>query len=121
MTVVRGLRSCTKMLCPMLHLFLSLTQCYQILSNFASNCLYWKPNLLIVSEITMSQEDSEARNVHKTENNGDIPHNDGDVFDFFKNTEHGVKFKKFLTPITESNMLLYIKIKSIERKNYRSR
>ena len=69
----------------------------------------------------MSKEDSEARNVHKTEKNGDVPDNDGDVFDFFNVTGNGVKFKKFLTPITESNMLLYIKLKSIERKKYRSR
>ena len=32
----------------------------------------------------MSQEDSEARIVHRTEKNGDVPDNDGDVFDFFK-------------------------------------
>ena len=69
----------------------------------------------------MSQEDSEARIVHRTERNGDVPNNDGDVFDFFNIKENGVKFKKFLSPITESNMLLYIKLKSIERKKYGSR
>ena len=69
----------------------------------------------------MSEEESEARNVHKTETNSDVPVHDRDVFDFFKITGNGVKFKKFLTPITESNMLLYIKIKSIERKKYQTR
>ena len=69
----------------------------------------------------MSKEDSEARNVHKTEKNGDVPDNDRDVFNFFNITGNGVKFKKFLTPITESNMLLYIKLKWIEMKKYRSR
>ena len=69
----------------------------------------------------MSQEDREARNVNRTEHNGDVTHNDGHVFDFFKNTDNGVKFKKFLSPITESNMLLYIKLKSIERKKFGSR
>ena len=69
----------------------------------------------------MSKEDSEASNVHKTEKHGDVPDNDGDVFDFFNIKENSVKFKKFLSPITESNMLLYIKLKSIERKKYGSR
>ena len=66
----------------------------------------------------MSEEESEARNVHKTENNSHVPVHDQDVFDFFKITGNDVKFKKFLTPITESNMLLYIAIKSKERKKY---
>ena len=79
------------------------------------------PNLLFVSDITMSQEDREARNVKRREHNGDVTHNDGHVFDFFKNADNGVKFKKFLSPITEKNMLLYIKIKTIEREKYRSR
>ena len=68
----------------------------------------------------MSDEESEARNVHKTETNSDVPVHDQDVFDFFKLTGNAVKFKKFLTPITESNMLLYITIKSKERKKYLS-
>ena len=37
-----------------------------------------------------------------------------DVFDFFKPTENSLKFKNFLTPTTESNMLKYIAIKSNE-------
>ena len=69
----------------------------------------------------MSQEDREARNVNRTEHNGDVTHNDGHVFDFFKNTDNDVNFKKFLSPVTEKNMLLYIKIKTIQREKYRSR
>ena len=68
----------------------------------------------------MSQEDREARNVHKTEHNGDVPHNDGHVFDFFNKTDNDNNFKKFLSPITEKNMLLYIKIKTTQREKYRS-
>ena len=66
----------------------------------------------------MSEEESEARNVHQTEKNSQVPVHDRDEFDFFKITGNGEKFKKFLTPVTESNMLLYIKIKSMERKKY---
>ena len=68
----------------------------------------------------MSEEESKAGNVHKTEKNSHVPVHDRDEFDFFKITGNAVKFKKFLTPITESNMLLYIKIKSMERKKYLS-
>ena len=68
----------------------------------------------------MSDEESEPRNVHKTETKSDVAGHDQDVFDFFKPTGNTVKFKKFLTPITESNMLIYIAIKSMERKKYLS-
>ena len=53
----------------------------------------------------------------KRKKHGDVPDNDGDVFDFFNVTGNGVKFKKFLTPITESNMLLYIKLSRLKGKN----
>ena len=56
----------------------------------------------------MSEEESEARNVHQTEKNSHVPVHDRDEFDFFKITGNGAKFKKFLTPVTESNILLYI-------------
>ena len=69
----------------------------------------------------MSQEDREACNVNRREHNGDVTHNDGHVFDFFNKTDNDVNFKKFLSPITEKNMLLYIKIKTIQREKYRSR
>ena len=68
----------------------------------------------------MSEEESKACNVHTTETTSQVPVHDRDEFDFFKITGNGAKFKKFLTPVTESNMLLYIKIKSMERKKYRS-
>ena len=68
----------------------------------------------------MSDEEIEPRNVHKTETKSDVAVHDQDVFDFFKPTGNTVKFKKFLTPITESNMLIYIAIKSKERKKYLS-
>ena len=68
----------------------------------------------------MSDEESEPRNVHKTETTSDVAGQDQDVFDFFKPTGNTVKFKKFLTPVTESNMLKYIAIKSKERKKYLS-
>ena len=68
----------------------------------------------------MSEEESEPHNVHKTETNSDVAVLDRDVFDFFKPTGNAFKFKKFLTPITESNMLIYIAIKSKERKKYLS-
>ena len=66
----------------------------------------------------MSDEEIEPRNVHKTDTKSDIAVHDQDVFDFFKPTENTLKFKKFLTPITESNMLKYIAIKCNERKKY---
>ena len=42
------------------------------------------------------------------------------VFDFFKKTDNDYNFKKFLTPVTEKNMLLYLKIKTTQRAKYRS-
>ena len=68
----------------------------------------------------MSDEEIVPSNVHKTETKSDVAVHDQDVFDLFKPTGNTVKFKKFLTPITESNMLIYIAIKSKERKKYLS-
>ena len=68
----------------------------------------------------MSDKEIVPRNVHKTETKSDVAVHDQDVFDFFKPTGNTVKFKKFLTPVTESNMLIYIAIKSKERKKYLS-
>ena len=66
----------------------------------------------------MSDEEIEPHNVHKTKTKSDVAVHDQDVFDFFKLTGNTVKFKKFLTPITELNMLIYIAIKSNERNKY---
>ena len=77
------------------------------------------PILLFVSDVTMSQEDRETPNVKRREHNGDVTEKDVHVFDFFKKTENDFKFKKFLTPVTEKNMLLYIKLKTSQRAKYR--
>ena len=68
----------------------------------------------------MSQEDRETPNVKRREQNGDETEKDENVFDFFKKTENEYQFKKFLTPVTEKNMLVYIKIKTRQRAKYRS-
>ena len=68
----------------------------------------------------MSQEDRETPNVKRREHIGDVTEKDVHVFNFFKKMENDFKFKKFLTPITEKNMLLYIKLKTSERAKYRS-
>ena len=68
----------------------------------------------------MSQEDREGRNVKRREHNGNVTEKDGHVFDFFNKTDNDNNFKKFLTPVTEKNMLLYIKIKT-QREKYSSR
>ena len=78
------------------------------------------PILLFVSDVTMSQEDRETPNVKRREHNGDKTEKDEHVFDFFKKTENEYNFKKFLTPVTEKNMLVYIKIKTRQRAKYRS-
>ena len=67
----------------------------------------------------MSQEDRETPNVKRREHNGDVTEKDVHVFDFFKKTENEYKFKKFLTPVTEKNMLVYIEIKTRQRAKYR--
>ena len=64
-------------------------------------------------------QDREIRNVKRREQNGDETEKDENVFDFFKKTENEYKFKKFLTPVTEKNMLVYIKIKTRQRAKYR--
>ena len=66
----------------------------------------------------MSQEDRETPNVKRREHNGDETE-DVHVFDFFKKTDKDYNFKKFLTPVTEKNMLLYLKIKTSQRAKYR--
>ena len=78
------------------------------------------PILLFVSDVTMSQEDRETPNVKRREHNGDVTEKDVHVFDFFKKTDNDYNFKKFLTPVTEKNMLLYSKIKTTQRAKYRS-
>ena len=67
------------------------------------------PILLFVSDVTMSQEDRETPNVKRREHNGDVTEKDVHVFDFFKKTYNDYNFKKFLTTVTEKNMLLYLK------------
>ena len=79
------------------------------------------PILLFVSDVTMSQEDRETPNVKRREHNGDVTEKDGHVFDFFNKMDNDNNFKKFLTPVTEKNMLLYIKIKITQREKYSSR
>ena len=76
------------------------------------------PILLFLSDVTMSQEDRETPNVKRREHNGVVSEKDVHVFDFFKETDNN--FKKFLTPVTEKNMLLYIKLKTSQRAKYRS-
>ena len=66
----------------------------------------------------MSQEDRETPNVKRREHNGDKTKKDEHFFYFFKKTENEYNFKKFLTPVTEKNMLLYIKIKTRQRAKY---
>ena len=66
----------------------------------------------------MSDEEIMPHNVHNMKTRSDTAVHDQDVLNFFKPTENTLKFKKFLTPITESNMLIYIAIKSNERKKY---
>ena len=41
--------------------------------------------------------------------------NEPDAFDFFKPADNSLKFKHFLTPTIESNMLKYIASKSNDR------
>ena len=67
----------------------------------------------------MSQEDRETPNVKRREHNGDVTEKDEHVFDFFKKTENEYNFKKFLTPVMEKNMLVYIEIKTRQRAKYR--
>ena len=74
--------------------------------------------LLFLSDVEISQEDRETPNVKRREHNGDVTE-DVHVFDFFKKTDKDYNFKKFLTPVTEKNMLLYLKIKSSQRAKYR--
>ena len=66
----------------------------------------------------MSQEDRETSNVKRMEHNVDVTE-DVHVFDFFEKTVGDYKFKKFLSRVTEKNMLLYLEIKSRQRAKYR--
>ena len=68
------------------------------------------------SESNLSDEEIKPHNVHNTKTKSDTAVHEQDVFDFFKPTENSLKFKNFLTPTTESNMLKYIAIKSNESK-----
>ena len=76
--------------------------------------------LLFLSDVTTAQDDRETPNVKRREHNGDVTEKDVHVFDFFKKTDNDYNFKKFLTPVTEKNMLLYLKIKTSQRAKYRS-
>ena len=69
-------------------------------------------------EWNLSDEEIKPYNVHYTKTKSDTAVHEQDVLDFFKPTENSLKFKNFLTPTTESNMLKYIAIKSNERKKY---
>ena len=66
----------------------------------------------------MSQDDWEAALVKWLEHNVDVTE-DKHVFDFFEKTDEDFKFKKFLSRVTEKNMLLYLETKSRERAKYR--
>ena len=66
----------------------------------------------------MSEDDRETPNVKRRKPNGGVTE-DVEVFDFFKDTEKVYKFKKFLMPVTEKNMLIYLNIKSCQRAKYR--
>ena len=66
----------------------------------------------------MSQEDWEAALVKYLDYNVDLT-KDVDVFDFFEKSVDDYKFKKFLTRVTEKNMLVYLEYKSRERAKYR--
>ena len=77
--------------------------------------------ILFLSDVTTSQDDRETPNVKRREDNGDGNEKDVYVFDFFKKTDQDYIFKKFVTPVMEKNVLLYLKIKSSQRAQYISR
>ena len=74
--------------------------------------------LFFISDVRMSQEDWEAALVKYLDYNVDLA-KDVDVFDFFEKSVDDYKFKKFLTRVTEKNMLVYLEYKSRERAKYR--
>ena len=74
--------------------------------------------LFFISDVKMSHDDWEAALVKWLEHNVDVTE-DVHVFDFFEKTVEDYKFKKFLSRVTEKNMLLYLEIKSRERAKYR--
>ena len=74
--------------------------------------------LFFISDVQMSQEDWEASLVKYLDYNVDLA-KDVDVFDFFEKSVDDYKFKKFLTRVTEKNMLVYLEYKSRERAKYR--
>ena len=59
----------------------------------------------------MPQDDGETTNVKKKEHKGGMTE-DVYVFEFFEDTEKVYNFKKFLTPVGEKNMVIYLNIKS---------
>ena len=71
-----------------------------------------------ISDVQMSQEDWEAALVKYLDYNVDLT-KDVDVFDFFEKSVDDYKFKKFLSRVTEKNMLVYLEFKSRERAKYR--
>ena len=71
-----------------------------------------------ISDVQMSQEDWEAALVKYLDYNVDLT-KDVDVFDFFEKSVDDYKFKKFLSRLTEKNMLVYLEFKSRERAKYR--
>ena len=77
--------------------------------------------ILFLSDVTTSQDDRETPNVKRREQNGDGNEKDVYVFNFFKKTDQDYIFKKFVTPVMEKNVLLYLKIKSSQRAQYISR
>ena len=74
--------------------------------------------LFFFSDVEMSQEDWEAALVKYLDYNVDLAKDVG-VFDFFEKSVDDYKFKKFLTRVTEKNMLVYLEYKSRERAKYR--
>ena len=77
--------------------------------------------ILFLLDVTTAQNDRETPNVKRREDNGDRNEKDVYVFDFFKKTDQDYIFKKFVTPVMEKNVLLYLKIKSSQRAQYISR
>ena len=74
--------------------------------------------LFFISDVQMSQEDWEAALVKYLDYNVDLTKT-VDVFDFFEKSVNDYKFKKFLSRVTEKNMLVYLEYKSRERAKYR--
>ena len=81
--------------------------------------MYFIGNSILLFIQTSKCHRIEIHNVKRREQNGVEMEKDESVFDFFKKTENENQWKKFLTPVTEKNMLVYIEIKTRQRAKYR--